>query len=255
MHLAYVDDSGNSGYGASKTFTLGCVMVDAARWPDVFDDVIDYRRFLKNRFGLPVRAEIKANHLVTNGGAFRKLGTNAAVRFAIYRGHLRLCQKLELKVFSVVIRKDIIVSKGLAAKYPDPRTVAWEYLLQRLERFTTKTSDTVMIVHDEGDGGLARKLTRKARRAGSAGSQFATGSLSRPAKRIVEDPVPRDSRQSYFLQLADLAAYAAFRSLYPPPPHPVQICPVSMWNELGAARYAPVSASTVHPPGVVVYPS
>jgi Protein of unknown function (DUF3800) len=193
--------------------------------------------------------------MITNGGAFGVLKTNSAIRHAIYRGHMRLCQKLGLKVFAVVIRKDVIISKGLVAKYPDPRAVAWEFLLQRFERFTANPPDTLMIVHDEGDGGLARKLTRKARRAGSAGSKFGPGGLSRPAKRIIDDPIPRDSRQSYFLQLADLAAYAAFRRLYPPPPHPVQICPQGQWDQLGTARFTPVSAAPGSPPGIVVYPS
>jgi hypothetical protein len=61
-----------------------------------------------------------------------------------------------------------------------------------------------------------------------------------PFGNLLDDPVPRDSRQSYFLQLADLNAYAAFRRKYPPPPRPVQIVPHLMWDELGAARYTAV---------------
>ena len=46
MYLAYVDESGSSGMKGSLTFALGCVMVEGSRWPDVFDDLIDYRRYL-----------------------------------------------------------------------------------------------------------------------------------------------------------------------------------------------------------------
>lgn len=70
MDLAYVDESGSAGYGSSLTFTLGCVVVPSDRWPDVFDDFIDFRRFIRTRFGVPVRAEIKANYLLHNGGPF-----------------------------------------------------------------------------------------------------------------------------------------------------------------------------------------
>jgi hypothetical protein len=73
-------------------------------------------------------------------------------------------------------------------------------------------------MHDEGEAHLVRRLQRKARRAGMAGSMFGTGVLSRPAKLVLDDPVPRASREAYFVQLADLDAYAAFRRLYPPPP-------------------------------------
>jgi Protein of unknown function (DUF3800) len=71
-----------------------------------------------------------------------------------------------------------------------------------------------------------------------------------PFHRLVDDPVPRDSRQSYFLQLADLAAYAAFRRLYPPPPRPAQIVPHRMWDELATSRFQ-AGTSGAKPFGIV----
>jgi hypothetical protein len=66
VHFAYVDESGDKGVAGSKSYTLGCLLVDAARWTEVFDQVLLYRRFLKKQFGIPVRSEIKANYLVTS---------------------------------------------------------------------------------------------------------------------------------------------------------------------------------------------
>jgi hypothetical protein len=188
MHLAYVDESGSTGERSSLTFTLGCVLVDAGRWPDVFDEVIQYRRYLRDAFKVPVRAEIKANFLLRNGGPFRPLALSEIVRFRIYRGMMRLQSKLELLSFAIVIRKDVMESKGLDG---DPREIAWEFLIQRLERFTTIDKTQVWLSFDEGEGPLVRAMTRKARRTGTAGSAFGTGSLKRPAKLILDDPVPR----------------------------------------------------------------
>jgi hypothetical protein len=57
------------------------------------------------------------------------------------------------------------------------------------------------------------------------------GTLSRPLARfLIDDPVERDSAQSYFIQLADLNAYAAYRKERP---HP--LFPQNMWDELGPA--------------------
>lgn len=251
MLLTYVDESGDAGAAGSRTYSLGAVMVDATAWPSVFDDLIDFRRFLRQKFGIPVRAEIKANYLLRNGGPFRPLGLSEQARFAIYRAHLRMQAKLGLQAFGVVIDKP-----ELATHRPglDPRDVGWEYLLQRLERYTTKNGVETLLVHDEGDVLRVRRLTRKARRAGTAGSAFGTGYLRRPAVRIIDDPVPRDSRQSYFLQHADLNAYAAFRFVVPPPPRAVQIVPQHMWDELGTARLLAVSQVNHGPPGLVVYP-
>ena len=175
MHLAYIDESGSDGpiaRGASLTFTLGCVLIDAERWPDIFDDMIDYRRYLRDRFKIPVRAELKANFLLRNGGPLRPLHLSESARFAVYRGLMRFQAKLEVKAFAVVIRKNVMDSRGLTL---NARDTAWEYLIQRLERFTTKEKTQVVIFHDEGEGGIVRTLTRKARRIGSAGSAFGTG--------------------------------------------------------------------------------
>lgn len=210
--------------------------------------MIEFRRHLRQLFGVPVRAEIKANYLLRNGGPFRPLGLSESARFGIYRQSMRLHAKIGLKTFAVVIDKARL---GQAPAGRTPDSLAWEYMLQRLERFTTRGSTWVMLVHDEGNEKAVRTFARKARRAGSAGSMLGTGFLHRPFTRLVDDPVSRDSAQSYFVQLADLSAYAAFRRLYPPPQRPVQIVPQTMWDELGQAAFAPANRYSGGPPGIV----
>jgi hypothetical protein len=249
VFFAYVDESGNAGMrGGSRTYVLGCVLVEAPRWPDTFDRLIAFRRWLRDAFGVPVRAEIKANYLLQNTGPFASLGISEGARFRIYRQAMRLQPKLDLRTFAVVIDKSQLANAHPGRSAPD---VAWEYLLQRLERFTTKGGTHVSIVHDEGIGDQIRKWARKARRAGSAGSIYGTGVLRLPFSRLIDDPVSRDSTQSYYIQLADLSAYAAFRRLHPPPPRPRQIVPQGMWDELGSARFAPVNMYSGGPPGIV----
>lgn len=253
MYFAYVDESGNSGAGGTMTFTLACVLTRAETWTETFDGLISFRRFLRERFGVPVRAELKANHLLRNEGAFEALALPEGMRHTIYRQTMRLHPKIGLQTFAVLIDK-----AKLGERRPGigPRDVAWEYLLQRLERASEEPPlgpKHIAIVHDAGEGEVARRLARKARRAGTAGSQFGTGFLRVPFRRLIDDPVPRDSRQSYFIQLADLAAYAAFRRFYPPPARLVPIVPQGIWDELGAARYLPVT--TRNRLGIVRYPT
>jgi hypothetical protein len=244
MYFAYVDESGDSGQCGSRTYCLACVLVDADVWPNRFDRVIDFRRHLRSLFGVPVRVELKANHLLRNGGPFRPLGLSESARYAIYRQSMRLHQKLGFKTFAIVVNK---------ANHPDRTAegVAWEYLLQRLERFAHYSDEVVLVVHDEGNPLAVRKLARKARRAGTAGSMLGSGILKRPFSQLLDDPVPRSSAQSYFIQFADLAAYAAFRRHYPPPARAIQIVPRSMWDELGDARHAPANMYSGGPTGIV----
>lgn len=256
MYLAYVDESGNIGLPGSRTYTLGCLFLEAADWPDAFDDLIALRRTLRDSYGLPVRAEVKANYLLRGKGPLWGLHLTEAQRFAIYRDLMQSQEGLGLQTYAIVINKQELVNRG---RNEDAREVAWEFLLQRLERLTTTTDTPAMLIHDEGEGAVVRKIARKARRVGSAGSAFGTGHLDRPARLLVDDPVTRDSRQSYFIQLADLSAYAAFRRIHPPPPRLTPIVPRTMWDELGGATYTDANylARLDHPsdpPGIVSWP-
>lgn len=250
MFIAYVDESGDPGQppAGSHTYALGCVMVDHDVWLNRFDRLIGFRRHLRRLFGIPIRAELKANYLMRNGGPFLSANPlSEQARHAIYRQHLRLHPKLGLDAFAVVVDK-----ASLRAQQPgrDPQDVAWEWLLQRLERRCHYEATHALLVHDEGDHAEVTKLARKARRAGTAGSAFGSGVLRVPFDRLIDDPVPRNSTQSYFLQLADLCAYAAFRRLNAPPPRTVPIVPQTMWDELGAARFGAVTRGAV-PLGIV----
>jgi hypothetical protein len=245
VYFAYIDESGDPGPAGSATYSLGCVLVDADTWPNRFDRLIDFRRHLNGLFRLPVRAEIKANYLIRNAGPFRGLGLGDSARFAIYRQCMRLHPKLGFKTFAILINK--AAHAGQAAD-----VLAWERMLQRLERFATYNDEVILVVHDEGNAVAVRKIARKSRRAGIAGSMIGTGVLKRPFDRLLDDPVSRNSTQSYFLQLADLTAYAAYRRHYPPPPAvPIPIVPQLMWDELGSAVLGEVNKYSGGPPGIV----
>jgi hypothetical protein len=251
MYLAYVDESGNVGAeGGSHTFTLGCVLVEAHRWHEVFDGLISYRRFLNGAFGVPVRAELKANFLLRNGGPFRRLALSEMARHSIYRSAMRIQPKLGLKSFAIMIRKDALQKRRPG---DDPRVRAWTFLYQRFETFTRKAETHVMVFHDEGDAAIIRQIARKHRRAGMAGS-VGGGSRKLPAYRVIDDPCPRRSHESYFVQLADLNAYAAFRRIYPPSTKSPLIVPSDTWDALGDAIMGEVNIVKGGPPGIVCWP-
>jgi hypothetical protein len=83
VYLAYVDESGNLGLPGSRTYSLGCLFLEAARWPDAFDRMIGLRRSLRDEHGLPVRAELKANYLIRGKGPLWSLNLSEAKRHDI----------------------------------------------------------------------------------------------------------------------------------------------------------------------------
>src|SRR6266404_6243147 len=112
MFFAYIDDSGNAGApaaGGTVSYCLGCVLIEARLWPAMFDDLLAFRRFLKTTFGIPVRAEIKANYLLRNGGPhLTNHPLSEGARYRVYRGMMQLPQKLGANVFGVVVKKDVL---------------------------------------------------------------------------------------------------------------------------------------------------
>jgi hypothetical protein len=251
--IAYVDESGNTGdvdlSGSSLTYSLGCILVDADAWPAAFDEMLAFRRRLKQRFGLPMRAEIKANYLLRNSGPLRSLNLGTGARRTVYRAHMRILQGLPARAFSVVVDKRN--KPGFAPE--NIFDLAWEGLLQRLERTSKYESATFIVMHDEGEDDAIRKWVRRARRHLTAGSAFGTGSRTFAASLLIDDPVARRSHQSYLVQAADLVAYAGFRALVPPGPGVAAVCHQDMWDELGPAIHRRVtSVRQRSKPGVVV---
>lgn len=251
MLVAYIDESGNTGdpnTGGSLTFTLGCVLVDADGWPDSFNELLAFRRRVRDKFGVHMRAEIKANYLLRNSGDMRPYNLAPAARQLIYRAHLRVLHDLQARAFAVLVDK--------RAHYTSPGGVfdlAWEGLLQRLERTSHYENASFMVFHDEGENDAVRSWVRRSRRHLTAGNAFGGGGSTNPARLLIDDPVPRQSKHSYFIQLADLVAYAAFRSFVPPGEQIARVCPQPMWTEIGAATHTAVNRMKPRAaPGIVV---
>jgi hypothetical protein len=118
-----------------------------------------------------------------------------------------------------------------------------------LERFGTANKDNIHVLPDEGHGEFIRKKIRAMRRYNNVPSAFGGPSLDRKAQNIVEDSSDRRSHESYFIQLADLNAYAAFRRVFPGATFGTDV-----YDELGDARITAVNSLSGGPTGIVVWP-
>lgn len=231
MEFAYIDESGDTGAAGTRTFTLGCVLVPVDDWAERFDQLIAMRRDIRDTYHLPMRQEAKANHLVGVKKIYRELGLGDGQVRDIYQRHMRAANRVASGVFAIVIRKDLLVR-------PDVEVfdTSWRYLLERLRNRSEDTGTPIMVIHDIGQDDAIRKLVRRFRRV----SWSAAGKpVSAPL--IVEDPVPRNSQHSYFIQLADLAAYAASAKALPRSGRTAAICDEQMWQLLKSVHVTKVS--------------
>lgn len=243
--FAYIDESGNIGApakGGTRTYTLGCVMVPMDHWTDRLDVMVEARRDIRQTYKVLLRDELKANYLLRGRGPLEPLRLGDGQRRDIYRRLLVATNVASSGVFAVVIDKEHPRFTG------DPAERAWEYLLQRLRIRSTTMGHPIVVVHDDGDAGRVRKQTRKFRR-----HSFAPGGVSVQAPLLIEDPVVRDSALSYFIQSADLVAYAAFRRFQLPSARAGSVCNELMWDVMNARWMTQVFPRRQD--GIVVYPT
>ncbi len=249
MFIAYIDESGNTGEianGGTLSYTLGCITLNANDWPEANEAFLDFRRRLKQKYGIPIDAELKANYLLRGSGALRDLGLAPKERYVIYRAHLRMAAEMNMSAFAIFIDKR---RRNLMGR--DVFDLAWETLLQRLERKSHYEQSVFEIRHDDGEAQAVRQWARYARTHLTAGSRSGH-TLDVAMKRLVEDPIPCDSKDCLFIQLADMVAFAAFRHMIPPGENaPGVVCPVDMWEELGSARNGAVNMYSGGPSGIV----
>lgn len=67
-----------------------------------------------------------------------------------------------------------------------------------------------MIITDPGRVGTMRSTTRRIQRINYIPSRFGPQPYRREITALIEDPMQKDSKESYFIQLADFMAYVAY---------------------------------------------
>jgi hypothetical protein len=207
MYIAYVDESGDPGRNTriTKYFTLSGIIVADSNWKPFLDRVKAFRKGLKKDFGLTLKADLRAADLWHNSGDFEKLNLNYADRRRIFRKtaeFLRYSQEVAILNVSINKGSPQLPSTGKIGG------IAWTMFLQRFENWLVARQELGIVVNDEGHERLTRMLSRRMKVYNPIPSHYG-GYYQSPLVKIIEDPFPRRSQYSYFVQLADISAYLA----------------------------------------------
>lgn len=89
---------------------------------------------------------------------------------------------------------------------------ALTYSIQRIENDLNKIDPAkkFIIITDEGRVGKMRNTSRKIQRINYIPSKYGSYTYRQEIKSLIEDPLPKNSRESYFIQLSDLVAYITY---------------------------------------------
>lgn len=243
--LAYFDDSGAQG-----RFLLACVVVPERDWLRLLDAWTNYRRWLRQDFGLPMwrrrggrrRVELHATDFATGAGAWYGLSVDAAARMRAFRIGLRLIGRFA-KVFAVAWDPLRSMSASYRPYHVSPAVDCWRTALERLASHSIydRDGERVLTFMDSGYGPQFARVLRRMRRYHRAGSLYG-GTVDATAPILIDDPVVRDSKESAFIQMADMCAYAALRELAPTSVR-------NLWQALGARVRPPLtSGCAANPP-------
>lgn len=218
MYLMYIDESGDVGTRNSPTnyFVLSAIVIHETNWLNFLNDLIEFRRNLKKRYGLLLKEEIHASEFINGRPKFRN-SISPSNRRSILNNCLNwLNSHNEISVITVCCNKQ-------NHKETDIFEYTWEKLIQRLENtllhenfpggFNLK--ETGIVVCDNTDGKKLRKLIRKMRRYNTIPSKFSSTPLNKPLNYLIKDPIFRDSAESYLHQMVDVLVYFA-RQYYEP---------------------------------------
>jgi hypothetical protein len=207
MYLVYIDDSQDQ---ATRTYVFSAVVIIDTRWKEIFANIRQYRRQLKQTDGIFVTKELHAWKFVSGRGRIAPTVVSKGRRCQIFKDTLQLLARQQgLRVFNAVIQHH--------------QERAFERLLNRVNRTMVAANSHALIICDEGKEADYTRLVRKmsvhnpipSRYGMWQGTQRSTKNI--PLDRILEDPFFKDSKKSYFIQMADFCAYALLRRERPIP--------------------------------------
>jgi hypothetical protein len=220
MYLMYIDESGDTGLVNSPTryFALSGFIFHELRWTQYLDQIIAFRRRVKQKFGLKLREEIHASELLANPGPLMRIPKHE--RLAIIR---MFADEIATMTDASVI--NILVDKTGKAPTYDVFEASWTVLLQRFENTIqhhnfpgpSNPDERGIVFPDNTDVPKLTALVRRLRRYNPVPNQtrFGAGYRNIQLQYVVEDPNFRDSRQSYFVQAADLCAFVLYQFTQP----------------------------------------
>jgi hypothetical protein len=224
----YADESGDSGLVNSPTrfFVLSGVVLHETRWHHALDHLLAFRKRIRSQFGLLLSEEIHCGPMLSRPGSLTRIAKHD--RLAIIRHFIdELATLPYLNVITVRVDK-----QGKPAGY-DPFERAWEALIQRFENTVGRSNfpdarlgrlpltadpNRGLIFCDQTDAAALRSLYRRMRAYNPIPNTrwvYGSGYRQMPLSHVVEDPSVRNSEQSYFIQAADAAAFAAYQMYEP----------------------------------------
>lgn len=262
MFVVYYDEAGDDGWpGSSPVFVLTSTYMHDSKWKDNFNRVQAFRRKLRIQYGLKTTTEFHTKHFMLNKKEYLQLNLSDSERIEIMDLFCDLIGGLDLKIINVVINK-----KRISDRKYDILDRALTYSIQRIENDLETSLDSderFMIITDPGREGKMRITSRRIQKINYIPSKLHKGTTyEKTIARLIEDPLPKESKESHFIQISDLVSFIVYQHMikklnvgpyHGRMPAEVNQAKVVDWLERLKSRLN-LAASTADPYGIVCYP-
>jgi len=207
MYLIYIDESGDTGMNNSPTkyFILSGLVIHETNWRTTLENLVEFRKDLRDYKGLKIRDEIHAVNFINKPGDLMRIKRND--RLDILKKCLDWLNNQEnLKIITIVVNKQNKNFDNDIFEY------AWSEFIKNFENniklknfyYTNNQDEKGLILPDNTDGEKLTQIVRKMRHNKTIKLEL-----------VIEDPFMKDSKNSLLHQMVDVVAYAA-KQLYEP---------------------------------------
>lgn len=212
MYILYVDESGDPGMSehSSLHYSLSSLIVEANNWKKYLVRLKAFRKHLKETYGLNQRTEIHASELV-------RVSKTKDLKKIRKSDRMRLMKECavqipnifnDAKIINIYLKKEDFADTNIQEQ-------AWKRLIQRFDNYMKKKGGGKgIIISDAGIGSKVTSVLRKMRIYNPISSLEGT-TYNPVIENIVEDIFTHDSKDSYFIQCADLISYFLYRKEQP----------------------------------------
>ena len=200
FYFIYVDESYDE-----KSYAYSAIFVDAFKWNSIFNSILKWRKEWFANHQIPLDDELHATDFV--GGR----GSHPTNRNKDYRAGLFYEAIGHIETMDVKIMNAITSEKKRHLKL-------FEYMLNRIENTLKHKFAWGAMICDEGNENKLTGLVRRMKKNNTIPSQYwqqGASDINIPLDRIIEDPLFKQSKSSYFIQLADFLAFSLLRSEKP----------------------------------------
>ena len=212
MYLVYYDEAGDDGYPRTKSdlFALSALYMHESNWKYNFDKLISARNQFFKKYGLASWRELHTRKFMEYIDDYQDINLDINKRIALLDEYVGCISKLKAKVVNCVINKTKI-------NRPDYLVLdnCLSYSIQRIEndlkladktlkwqkKYTSQSNFLIFI--DQGREAKMVETSRRIQKNNLIKSLINGNYYQSKIKRLIEDPLPKISSQSLFIQVSD----------------------------------------------------